>query len=645
MIEDDDKEKTNNTFPDNETSEETFQGLSELDDRKPAESRLKQIVLSLPEKPGVYQYFNKEGTIIYVGKAVNLKRRVSSYFNKNHQHNLKTRILVSQICDLKYVVVESEQDALLLENALIKKHQPKYNILLKDSKTYPWIVIKNEHYPRIFYTRQLIHDGSQYFGPYTYIPAMKTVLELIHSLYKIRTCNYNLDPLKIWEDKYKVCLQYHIKKCYGCCEGKQKEEEYNKNIEEIKYILKGDLDTLEDYLTKQMLAAAEELKFEEAQEIKEKLEQIGNFKSKSTIVSPTLHNIDVFAIEIDDDNAFVNYLKVVHGTINQAYTFEYKIKTDDEKEEILASAIIEMRERFKSVSKEILLPFEIEYNFAGAVKTVPQRGDKKKLLDLSMQNVKQYRFDRLKRMEKFNPEQRAVKLLTDIKNELHLKELPVQIECFDNSNISGTDAVAACVVFKMGKPSKKDYRKYNIKTVVGPDDYASMQEVVRRRYTRIVNEGTQLPNLIIADGGAGQMEVIRQVVEDELHLDIPIAGLAKDDRHRTHELLFGFPPLVVGMSKDSQVFRLLGHIQDEVHRFAITFHRDKRSKRQTHSALDEIAGIGEKTKELLIKTFKSIKRIKEQPLEEIEKIVGKSKAKIIYEALIKEVKNNDNTSV
>lgn len=601
---------------------------------KPLPSRLKQIVLSLPESPGVYQYFNKEGVIIYVGKAVNLKRRVSSYFNKNHQHSLKTKILVSQICDLKYVVVNSEQDALLLENALIKKHQPKYNILLKDGKTYPWIVIKNEHYPRIFYTRQLIKDGSQYFGPYTYLPAMKTVLELIHNIYKIRTCNFNLDPVKIWEDKYRVCLKYHIKKCKGCCEGRQKEEEYNKNIEEIKYILKGDLDYLEDHLSKQMMQAAEELRFEEAQDIKEKLEQIGNFKSKSTIVSPTLHNIDVFAIDIDDDNAFVNYLKVVHGTINQAYTFEYKIKGDDEKEEILATAITEMRERFKSVSKEILLPFAIDFNFEGATINVPQRGDKKKLVDLSMQNVKQYRFDRLKRMEKFNPEQRAVKLLTDIKNELHMADLPVQIECFDNSNISGTDAVAACVVFKMGKPSKSDYRKYNIKTVVGPDDYASMQEVVRRRYTRLVNEGAQLPNLIIADGGIGQMEVIRQVVEDELHLCIPIAGLAKDDRHRTHELLYGFPPRVIGMSKDSQVFRLLGHIQDEVHRFAITFHRDKRSKRQTHSALDDINGIGEKTKELLLKTFKSIKRLKETPIEEIEKVIGPSKAKLIYDALL-----------
>ncbi len=617
---------------DNETQDEL--SIEQKGEHKPLPSRLKQIVLSLPESPGVYQYFNKEGVIIYVGKAVNLKRRVSSYFNKNHQHNLKTRILVSQICDLKYVVVNSEQDALLLENALIKKHQPKYNILLKDSKTYPWIVIKNEHYPRIFYTRQLIHDGSQYFGPYTYLPAMKTVLELVHSLYKIRTCSYNLDPLKIHNSNYKVCLQYHIKKCQGCCEGRQKEEEYNKNIEEIKYILKGDLDYLEQYLEKEMMAAAEDLRFEEAQEIKNKLEQIGNFKSRSTIVSPTLHNIDVFAIDIDDDNAFINYLKVVHGTINQAYTFEYKIKGDDEKEEILATAITEMRERFKSVSKEILLPFEIGYKIEGAEITVPQRGDKKKLTDLSMQNVKQYRFDRLKRMEKFNPEQRAVKLLTDIKNELHLKELPVQIECFDNSNISGTDAVAACVVFRMGKPSKKDYRKYNIKTVVGPDDYASMQEVVRRRYTRMVNEGEQLPNLIVADGGVGQMEVIRQVVEDELHLNIPIAGLAKDDRHRTNELLFGFPPLVIGMSKDSQVFRLLGHLQDEVHRFAITFHRDKRSKRQVHSALDDINGIGEKTKELLLKTFKSIKRLKEQPLEEIEKVVGPSKAKIIYDALI-----------
>ncbi|MCQ2234071.1 MAG: excinuclease ABC subunit UvrC [Paludibacteraceae bacterium] len=606
-------------------------------------SKLKQIVLSLPESPGVYQYFNKEGVIIYVGKAINLKRRVSSYFNK-YQTSIKTRILVSQIADLKYIVVNSEQDALLLENSLIKKHQPRYNILLKDGKTYPWIVVKNEPFPRIFQTRQLIKDGSSYFGPYTYLPAMKTMLELIRSLYKIRTCNLNLNLDNIFAGKYKVCLKYHIKKCNGCCEGRQKMEEYNKNIEEIKLILKGDLDIVEEYLTKEMMKAAEELRFEDAQEAKEKLESIANFKSKSTIVNPQIHNVDVFSIEIDDDNAFVNFLKVVRGTISQAYTFEYKIKTDDEKEEILASAITEMRERFKSDSKEIILPFEIGYNIENVNISVPQRGDKKKLVELSMQNVKQYRFDRLKRMEKFNPEQRAVKLLKDIQSELKMDQLPVQIECFDNSNISGSDAVAACVVFKMGKPSKKDYRKYNIKTVVGPDDYASMQEVVRRRYTRLVEEGETLPNLIIADGGAGQMEVIRKVVEDELHLSIPIAGLAKDDRHRTHELLFGFPPLVIGMNKDSQVFRLLAHIQDEVHRFAITFHRDKRSKRQTHSELDEINGIGEKTKETLLKTFKSLKRLKEQTEDEIAKVVGPVKAKIIYDALIKNTGENTITT-
>lgn len=606
-------------------------------------SKLKQIVLSLPESPGVYQYFNKEGVIIYVGKAINLKRRVSSYFNK-YQTSIKTRILVSQIADLKYIVVNSEQDALLLENSLIKKHQPRYNILLKDGKTYPWIVVKNEPFPRIFQTRQLIKDGSSYFGPYTYLPAMKTMLELIRSLYKIRTCNLNLNLDNIFAGKYKVCLKYHIKKCNGCCEGRQKMEEYNKNIEEIKLILKGDLDIVEEYLTKEMMKAAEELRFEDAQEAKEKLESIANFKSKSTIVNPQIHNVDVFSIEIDDDNAFVNFLKVVRGTISQAYTFEYKIKTDDEKEEILASAITEMRERFKSDSKEIILPFEIGYNIENVNISVPQRGDKKKLVELSMQNVKQYRFDRLKRMEKLNPEQRAVKLLKDIQSELKMDQLPVQIECFDNSNISGSDAVAACVVFKMGKPSKKDYRKYNIKTVVGPDDYASMQEVVRRRYTRLVEEGETLPNLIIADGGAGQMEVIRKVVEDELHLSIPIAGLAKDDRHRTHELLFGFPPLVIGMNKDSQVFRLLAHIQDEVHRFAITFHRDKRSKRQTHSELDEINGIGEKTKETLLKTFKSLKRLKEQTEDEIAKVVGPAKAKIIYEALIKNTGENTITT-
>lgn len=609
---------------------------------KETPSRLKQIVLSLPDSPGVYQYFNNKGEIIYVGKAVNLKRRVSSYFNK-YQTSIKTRMLVSQIADLKYVVVNSEQDALLLENSLIKKHQPHYNILLKDDKTYPWIVIKNEHYPRIFKTRQVIHDGSSYFGPYTYLPAMRTVLELVHDIYKIRTCKYNLSPENINWGKFKVCLQFHIKKCLGCCEGMQSEEKYNKNIEEIKYILKGDLDNLENYLKDEMNKAAEDLRFEEAQEIKEKLESIGKFKSKSTIVNPLLHNIDVFAIDIDDDNAFVNYLKVTHGTISQAYTFEYKIRTDEEKEEILASAIEEMRERFHSLSHEIILPFEIGYQFANATITIPQRGDKKKLLDLSEQNVKQYRFDRLKRMEKFNPEQRATKLLKDIQNELKLDALPVQIECFDNSNIQGSDAVAACVVFKMGKPSKNDYRKYNIKTVEGPDDYASMQEVVRRRYSRMISEQTPLPNLIITDGGAGQMEVVRQVVEDELNLNIPIAGLAKDEHHRTRELLFGFPPKVIGMSQESQVFRLLAHIQDEVHRFAISFHRDKRSKRQVHSELD-IKGIGEKTKEELIKVFKSVKRLKEQNVEDIAKVVGPAKAQLIYDALIAPNKETEHTA-
>ena len=601
-------------------------------EEKEMPSQLKQMVLSLPERPGIYQYFDKNGTIIYVGKAVNLKRRVSSYFNKNQQ-SLKTRLLVSNIADLKYIVVNSEQDALLLENNLIKKHQPKYNILLKDGKTYPWIVIKNEHYPRVFKTRQYIKDGSKYFGPYTYITGMKNVLELIHNLYHLRTCNLNLNPENVAAGKYRACLDFHIKKCMGCCEGRQKEEEYNQNIREIEYILKGDMEELEKYLAQKMNEAAEELRFEDAQEIKEKLESIGNFKSKSTIVNPSLHNIDVFAIEIDDDNAFVNYLKVTRGTISQAYTFEYKIKGDDEKEEILATAITEFRQRFRSESKEIILPFEIPFTMDGVSITIPQRGDKKKLLDLSVQNVKQYRFDRLKQMEKFNPEQRAVKLLKEIQTELKMDELPIQIECFDNSNIQGSDPVAACVVFKMGKPSKKDYRKYNIKTVEGPDDYASMKEVVRRRYSRLKEEGLQLPNLIIADGGAGQMEVIRQVVEDELKLNIPIAGLAKDDRHRTKELLYGFPQRVIGMKQDSQVFRLLAHIQDEVHRFAITFHRDKRSKHQVHSELDDIKGIGEKTKTTLIKHFKSVKRIKEQNKESLAEIIGEAKAEILMEAL------------
>lgn len=598
-------------------------------------TRIKEIVLSLPESPGIYQYLNNKEEIIYVGKAKNLKRRVSSYFNKFHD-SPKVRVLVKQIADIKYIVVQTEQDALLLENSLIKKHQPRYNILLKDDKTYPWICVKNEHFPRVFKTRNVVKDGSRYFGPYTYIPAMKTVLELIHNLYSLRTCNLNLSPESIGQKRHKVCLQYHIKKCKGCCEGLQSEEEYNKNISEIKYILKGEIEVIEDYLTKEMMKAAEELRFEDAQIAKEKLDSIAKYRSKSTIVNPALTNIDVFAIEIDDDEAFVNFLKVTNGTISQAYTFEYKIRTDEEKEEILASAVVEMRERFGSKSREIIVPFEIGFDIENVSFTIPQRGDKKKLLELSQQNVKQYKFDRMKQMEKFNPEQRATKLMKEIQNRLRLEELPAHIECFDNSNIQGSDAVAACVVFKMAKPSKKDYRKYIIKTVEGPDDYASMREVVFRRYRRMMDEEEKLPNLIVADGGIGQMEIIRQVVEDELKLNIPIAGLAKDSKHKTREILFGFPPMVIGLDPSDQLFKFFANMQDEVHRFAIKFHREKRSKSQIKSELD-IKGIGPKTKEMLLKKFKSVKRIKELTIEEMADEIGISKANIVYKHFNNEI--------
>ena len=599
-------------------------------------SPLKQIVLSLPESPGIYQYLNEKEEIIYVGKAKNLKRRVSSYFNKEQQ-SIKTKVLVKQIRDIKYIVVENEQDALLLENSLIKKFQPRYNILLKDGKTYPWICIKNEFFPRVFKTRNIVKDGSKYYGPYTYGPAIKTILELIEQIFPLRNCKLDLTSESIARKNYKVCLQYHIKKCAGCCEGLQSREEYDENIKKIKSILKGEIGEIEDELKKEMLEHAENLNFEKAQKIKEKLEILAQYKSKSTIVNPLLTNIDTFAIEIDDSDAFINYLKVTNGTITQAYTLEYKIRTEEEKEEILASAIIELRNRFKSQSKEILLPFDINYELNGVTITVPQRGDKKKLLDLSIQNVKQYKFDRLKQREKFNPEQRAAKLLNNIRNLLKLNNLPIQIECFDNSNIQGSDAVAACVVYKMAKPSKKDYRKYNIKSVVGPDDYASMREVVRRRYTRLIEEESPLPQLIIADGGIGQMEVIREVIEDELKLSIPIAGLAKNEKHKTKELLFGFPPKVVGMDPNDEVFRFFASIQDEVHRYAIKFHREKRSKNQVKSEL-EIKGIGPKTREQLIKRFKSVKRIKELSINELENEIGNSKAQIIFQYFHKENK-------
>ncbi|MCE8617220.1 excinuclease ABC subunit UvrC [Bacteroides fragilis] len=593
---------------------------------------LKGIVSNLPEKPGIYQYLNAEGTIIYVGKAKNLKRRVYSYFSKEHQPG-KTRVLVSKIADIRYIVVNSEEDALLLENNLIKKYKPRYNVLLKDDKTYPSICVQNEYFPRVFKTRRIIRNGSSYYGPYSHAPSMHAVLDLIKHLYPLRTCNLNLSPENIRAGKFNVCLEYHIKNCAGPCIGLQSQEEYLKNISEIKEILKGNTQEISKMLYQQMQELAAEMKFEEAQKVKEKYALIENYRSKSEVVSSVLHNIDVFSIEEDGEkSAFINYLHITNGAINQAFTFEYKKKLNETKEELLTLGIIEMRERYKSASREIIVPFDIEMELNNVTFTIPQRGDKKKLLELSLLNVKQYKADRMKQAEKLNPEQRSMRLMKEIQLELHLDRLPMQIECFDNSNIQGTDAVAACVVFKKAKPSKNDYRKYNIKTVVGADDYASMKEVVRRRYQRVLEEESPLPDLIITDGGKGQMEVVRQVME-ELQLDIPIAGLAKDRKHRTSEVLFGFPPQTIGIKQHSPLFRLLEQIQDEVHRFAITFHRDKRSKRQVSSALDSIKGIGEKTKTLLLKEFKSVKRIKEASMEEVATVIGESKAKIVKEGL------------
>lgn len=593
---------------------------------------LKGIVSNLPERPGIYQYLNAEGTIIYVGKAKNLKRRVYSYFSKEHQPG-KTRVLVSKIADIRYIVVNSEEDALLLENNLIKKYKPRYNVLLKDDKTYPSICVQNEYFPRVFKTRRIIRNGSSYYGPYSHSPSMHAVLDLIKHLYPLRTCNLNLSPENIRAGKFNVCLEYHIKNCAGPCIGLQSQEEYLKNIAEIKEILKGNTQEISRLLYERMQDLAAEMKFEEAQKVKEKYALIENYRSKSEVVSSVLHNIDVFSIEEDGEkSAFINYLHITNGAINQAFTFEYKKKLNETKEELLTLGIIEMRERYKSASREIIVPFDIEIELNDVTFTIPQRGDKKKLLELSLLNVKQYKADRMKQAEKLNPEQRSMRLMKEIQQELHLDRLPMQIECFDNSNIQGTDAVAACVVFKKAKPSKSDYRKYNIKTVVGANDYASMKEVVRRRYQRAIEEESPLPDLIITDGGKGQMEVVRQVME-ELQLDIPIAGLAKDRKHRTSEVLFGFPPQTIGIKQHSPLFRLLEQIQDEVHRFAITFHRDKRSKRQVASALDNIKGIGEKTKTALLKEFKSVKRIKEATIEEVSAIIGESKAKIIKEGL------------
>ncbi|CDB98454.1 uvrABC system protein C [Bacteroides sp. CAG:443] len=593
---------------------------------------LRGIVLNLPSSPGIYQYLNKEGVIIYVGKAKNLKRRVYSYFSKEHQ-SAKTRVLVSKIADIRYIVVNTEEDALLLENNLIKKYKPRYNVLLKDDKSYPSICVSNEYFPRVFKTRQIIRNGSTYYGPYSHIPSMQAVLDLIKKLYPLRTCHLALTPENIRQGKFNVCLEYHIKNCKGPCIGMQSHDEYMENIAQVKEILKGNTQAISDALMKEMMTLAEDMKFEEAQKIKEKYELIESYRSKSEVVSSVLHNIDVFSIEMDDNTAYINYLHITNGCINQAFTFEYKKRLNETKEELLQLGIIEMRERYKSCSREIIVPFELDMELNNVTFTIPQRGDKKHLLELSLLNVKQYKVDRLKQAEKLNPEQRSVRLLKEIQEQLQMDKMPVHIECFDNSNIQGSDAVAACVVFKKARPSKKDYRKYNIKTVVGPDDYASMQEVVRRRYTRILEEHGELPDLILTDGGKGQMEVVRQVIEDELKLHIPIAGLAKNSKHRTSEVLFGFPPMTIGIKQGTPLFHLLENIQDEVHRFAITFHRDKRSKSQIASALDNIKGIGEKRKTALLKEFKSVARIKKATLEELAAVVGESAAQSIKESL------------
>lgn len=592
--------------------------------------RLKSIVSALPEKPGSYQYYDAEGTIIYVGKAKNLKARVSSYFH-TEVDRFKTKVLVSKIHDISYTVVNTEEDALLLENSLIKKYNPRYNVLLKDGKTYPSICVTKEYLPRIFPTRTINKKWGTYYGPYSHVGSMHAVLELIKKLYHPRTCRFPITQEGVEQKKYQVCLEYHIKNCGAPCIGKQSWEDYQKCIGQAREILKGNTREVLRAMKDEMLQLAEQLRFEEAEEIKRRYLLIDQFVSKSEVVSHTINNVDVLTITNDEKVAFINYIHVSNGSINQSFTFEYKKKLDETDEELLQLGIVEMRERFHSNAKEIILPQEIDVNLEGVTITVPQRGDKKTLLDLSLMNGKQYKFDRLKQAEKLNPEQKSVRLMKELQDLLHLPKMPYQIECFDNSNISGSDAVAACVVFKKMKPSKQDYRKYNIKTVVGPDDYASMKEVVYRRYHRLMEEEQPLPDLIVADGGKGQMEVIRQAVQDELGLDIPIAGLAKDDRHRTNELLYGFPPRVVGIKDTSELFRVLTHLQDEVHRFAITFHRDKRSKHALHSELDDIKGLGPKSKEALLKAFKSVKRIKEATLPDLTQTLGSAKGKVVYE--------------
>ena len=606
--------------------------MEEIEKTSNTSEYLKGIVLNLPEGPGIYQYLNKEGVIIYVGKAKNLKRRVYSYFSKDHQ-SAKTRMLVSKIADIRYIVVNSEEDALLLENNLIKKYKPRYNVLLKDDKTYPSICISNEYFPRIYKTRKIIRDGSNYFGPYSHVPSMMALLELIKKLYPLRTCHLALTPENIAQRKFKVCLEYHIKNCKGPCIGNQSHEEYMQQIAQARELLKGNTQKVSNALMEEMKRLAEEMKFEEAQKLKEQYMLIESYRAKSEVVSSVLHHIDVFSIETDENTAYINYLHITNGCINQAFTFEYKVRMNESKEELLQLGIVEMRERYKSTSKEIIVPFELDMEMNGVTFTIPKKGEKKHLLDLSLMNVKQYKVDRLKQAEKLNPEQRSVRLMKEIQAQLQLEKMPNHIECFDNSNIQGSDAVAACVVFKKAKPSKKDYRKYLIKTVVGPDDYASMQEVVRRRYSRILEEQGELPDLILTDGGKGQMEVVRQVIEDELQLQIPIVGLAKNNRHRTSEVLFGFPPQTLGIKQGTPLFHLLENIQDEVHRFAITFHREKRSKSQIASALDNIKGIGDKRKTALLKKFKSVARIRQASLEEIAEVIGESAAKSVKESL------------
>ncbi len=591
--------------------------------------KLKKIVSRLPEKPGSYQYYDAEGTIIYVGKAKNLKSRVSSYFH-TEVDRFKTKVLVSKIHDISYTVVNTEEDALLLENSLIKKYNPRYNVLLKDGKTYPSICITNELLPRIFKTRTINKKWGTYYGPYSHVGSMYAILELINKLYHPRTCRQPITQEGIDNGKYQLCLEFHIKNCKGPCVARQSINDYRKNIEQAREILKGNTRELLRSLRTEMEQLAEDLRFEEAEEIKRKYLLIDSFVSKSEVVSHTINNVDVFTITNDEKTAFINYLHVANGAVNQSFTFEYKKKLDESDEELLQLAIVEMRERFKSDAKEIILPSEINVSLDGITITVPQRGDKKTLLELSQMNGKQYKFDRLKQAEKLNPEQKQTRLMKELQELLHLPTLPYQIECFDNSNISGSDAVAGCVVFKGMKPSKKDYRKYNIKTVVGPNDYASMKEVVWRRYHRLIEEEQPLPDLIVADGGRGQMEVIRQAVQDELHLDIPIAGLSKNDRHRTNELLYGFPARVVGLKTDSELFRVLSQLQDEVHRYAITFHRDKRSKHALQSELDNIKGIGPKTRDELLKGLKSVRRIREAEPETLSSLIGPAKAQIVF---------------